>query len=70
MATAAHAALTVRLPVIADRAPSAWTRTVAVIRIPRFTRPRAARRDALALLDPLAAFADEADVRRLRRAGR
>jgi hypothetical protein len=47
---------------MSDRSPSPWTRTVAVIRLPRFNVLQNIRWKATLPEDPLAAFATETEL--------
>jgi hypothetical protein len=50
-------------PIIVRDRQSPWTRTVAVIRVPRFTAFRTPRGESTVAEDPVTAFTAEAELR-------
>jgi hypothetical protein len=62
MESVARSSVLARAPTVDDHRLSSWTRTVAVIRIPRFNVLESIRWKARVPEDPLAAFATETEI--------
>ena len=63
MESAARIATLPQAAITSDNGASSWRRTVAVIRIPRFTLLAGDRREGSLPDDPLAAFATETELK-------